>query len=71
MCIVNVGGELCDTPEIENLVEEFSSCVYEGEVDEISEDESVKLKYFEVLLTDVDVLVEAKRVMEGVEPFAV
>ena len=67
MCIVNVG----DTSEIGNLVEEFSSCVYEGEVDEISEDESVKLKYFEVLLTDVDVLVEAKRVMEGVEPFAV
>ena len=67
MCIVNVD----DTSEIGNLVEEFSSCVYEGEVDEISEDESVKLKYFEVLLTDVDVLVEAKRVMEGDEPFAV
>ena len=54
MCIVNVSGELCDTPEIENLVEEFSSCVYEGEVDEISEDESIKLKYSDVLLKDVE-----------------
>ena len=41
MCIVNVD----DISEIGNLVEEFSSCVYEGEVDEISEDESVKVKY--------------------------
>ena len=71
MCIVNVSGELCDTSEIENLVEIFFSCVDEGEVDEISGDESVKLKYSEVLLRDVDVLVEAKRVMEGDEPFAV
>ena len=59
MCILKVD----DTPEIENLVEEFSSCVWEGEVDEISEDESVKLKYSEVLLTDVDVLVEAELVV--------
>ena len=66
MCIVNVG----DTSEIGNLVEEFSSCVQEGEVDEISEDESIKLKYSDVLLV-VDVLVEAERVMEGDEPFAV
>ena len=66
MCIVNMG----DTSEIENLVEEFSSCVWEGEVDEISEYESVKLKYSEVLLTDVDVLVEAELVVEGDEPFA-
>ena len=66
MCIVNVG----DTSEIENLVEEFSSCVWEGEVDEISEYESVKLKYSEVLLTDVDVLVEAELVVEGDDPFA-
>ena len=71
MCIVNVGGELCDTPEIENLVEEFSSCVYEGEVDEISEDESVKLKYPEVLLKDIVVLVEAGLVVEGDDAFAV
>ena len=54
MCIVNVD----DTSEIGNLVEEFSSCVYE--------DESVKVKYLEVL-----VLVEAELVMEGDEPFAV
>ena len=54
MCIVNV----VDTSEIGNLVEEFSSCVYE--------DESVKVKYLEVL-----VLVEAELVMEGDEPFAV
>ena len=67
MCIVKVG----DTSEIENLVDEFSSCVWEGEVDVISEDESVKLKYSEVLLTDVDVLVEAELVVEGEEPFAV
>ena len=66
MCIVNMG----DTSEIENLVEEFSSCVWEGEVDEISENESVKLKYSEVLLTDVDVLVEAELVVEGDDPFA-
>ena len=59
MCIVNV----VDTSEIGNLVEEFSFCVYEGEVDEISGDESVKLKYSEVLLRDVDVLVEAELVM--------
>ena len=67
MCIVNVD----DTSEIGNLVEEFSSCVYEGEVEEISEDESVKLKYPEVLLKDIVVLVEAERVVEGDEPFAV
>ena len=67
MCIVKVG----DTSEIENLVDEFSSCVWEGEVDEISEDESVKLKYSEVLLKDIDVLVEAELVVEGEEPFAV
>ena len=67
MCIVNVD----DTSEIGNLVEEFSSCVYERKIDEISEDESVKLKYSEVLLKDVDALVEAERVMEGIEPFAV
>ena len=67
MCIVNVD----DTSEIGNLVEEFSSCVYEGEVDEISEDESVKLKYPEVLLKDIVVLVEAELVVEGDEPFAV
>ena len=66
MCIVKVG----DTSEIENLVEEFSSCVWEGEVDEISEYESVKLKYSEVLLTDVDVLVEAELVVEGDDTFA-
>ena len=59
MCIVKVG----DTSEIENLVDEFSSCAWEGEVDEICEDESVKLKYSEVLLTDVDVLVEAELVV--------
>ena len=67
MCIVNVD----DTSEIGNLVEEFSSCVYEREIDEISEDESVKLKYPEVLLKDIVVLVEAERVVEGDEPFAV
>lgn len=66
MCIVNMG----DTSEIENLVEEFSSCVWEGEVDDISEYESVKLKYSEVLLTDVDVLVEAELVVEGDDTFA-
>ena len=66
MCIVKVG----DTSEIENLVEEFSSCVWEGEVDDISEYESVKLKYSEVLLTDVDVLVEAELVVEGDDTFA-
>ena len=66
MCIVNVG----DTSEIENLVEEFSSCVWEGEVDDISEYESVKLKYSEVLLTDVDVLLEAELVVEGDDTFA-
>ena len=71
MCIVNVGGELCDTSEIKNLVEEFSSCVLEREVDEISEYESVKLKYSEVLLKDIDGLVEAELVVEGEEPFAV
>ena len=57
-----------DTSEIENLVEEFS--VYDGEVDEISEDEPITVKYSEVLLTDVDVLVEAELVVEGDEPFA-
>ena len=67
MCIVKVG----DTSEIENLVEEFSSCVLEGEVDEISEDKSVKLKYSEVLLKDIDVLVEAELVVEGDETFSV
>ena len=67
MCIVNMG----DTSEIENLVEEFSSCVWEGEVDEISEDKSVKLKYSEVLLKDIDVLVEAELVVEGDETFSV
>ena len=66
MCIVNMG----DTSEIENLVEEFSSCVWEGEVDDISEYESVKLKYSEVLLKDVDVLVEAELVVEGDDTFA-
>ena len=66
MCIVKVG----DTSEIENLVEEFSSCVLEGEVDEISEDKSVKLKYSEVLLKDIDVLVEAELVVEGDDTFA-
>ena len=50
MCIVNVD----DTSEIGNLVEEFSFCVYEREVDEISEDESIKLKYSDVLLKDVE-----------------
>ena len=60
-----------DTSEIGNLVEEFSSCVYERKIDEISEDESVKLKYSEVLLNAIDVLVEAELVMEGDEPFAV
>ena len=59
MCIVNVG----DTSENGILFEEFFSCVYEGEVEEIPEDESVKLKYSEVLLRDVDVLVEAELVM--------
>ena len=54
---------------IENLVEEFS--VYDGEVDEISEDEPITVKYSEVLLTDVDVLVEAELVVEGEEPFVV
>ena len=67
MCIVNVD----DTSEIGNIVEEFSFCVYEREVDKISEDESVKLKYPEVLLKDIVVLVEAERVVEGDEPFAV
>ena len=67
MCIVNMG----DTSEIENLVEEFSSCVWEGEVDDISEYESVKLKYSEVLLKDIDVLVEAELVVEGDETFTV
>ena len=70
MCVVNVCGEMWDTSEIENLVEEFSSCVWEGEVDEISEDEPITVKYSEVLLTDVDVLVEAELVVEGDEPFA-
>ena len=66
MCIVNMG----DTSEIENLVDEFCSCVLEREVSEISEDKSVKLKYSEVLLTDVDVLVEAELVVEGDDTFA-
>ena len=64
-------GELCDTSEIDNLVEDFSSCVLEREVDEISEDESVKVKYSEVLLKDIDVLVEAELVVEGDETFIV
>ena len=67
MCIVKVG----DTSEIDNLVEDFSSCVLEREVDEISEDESVKVKYSEVLLKDIDVLVEAELVVEGDETFIV